>query len=186
MWWANGNNKSHCKFKNEKFFGDKKRFSVEKFKKNSVYLLIVVLVLIDQIIKLCIINNIKDKSITIIKGILGFTYCENKGVAFSLGNGHVTLFIIINLLIIGGLIFYFEKNKSEFRSFLSKIFFSMVIAGGASNLIDRIVRGFVVDFIDVSELFNFAIFNVADIFIVVGTIGLAVNLIIQGIKVTKK
>ena len=158
---------------------------MEKIKRVSVYLWAIVLVMIDQITKLGVINNIKDKSITIIKGILSFTYCENKGVAFSIGNGYVPVFIVVNLIIICGLTVYYEKNKTEFKGILSKIFFTMVIAGGASNLIDRITRGFVIDFIDVSDFYSFAIFNVADIFIVVGIIGLALNFIVQGVKVRK-
>ena len=126
---------------------------MEKFKRISVYLGVLVLIIIDQVVKLGVINGMKDKSITIIKGILSFTYCENKGVAFSFGYGHVPLFIIINVLLIGGLIVYYEKNKSEFKCIISKIFFTMVIAGGTSNLLDRVIRGFVVDFIDVGELF---------------------------------
>lgn len=150
---------------------------MEKSKRISVYLWSAVLVVLDQVIKLVIISNVKGNSITIIKGILKFTYCENKGVAFSLGNGHVPLFIIVNLLIICGLTVYFEKNRDEFKGLISKIFFTMVIAGGVSNLLDRIFRGYVVDFIDISDLFNFAIFNVADIFIVVGIIGFAICMI---------
>ena len=159
---------------------------MEKFKRVSVYLGVLLLIIVDQVAKLVVINSMKDKSITIIKGILSFTYCENRGVAFSFGYGHVPLFIVINLLIIGGLTVYYEKNKSEFKSFISKIFFTMVIAGGASNLLDRVVRGFVVDFIDISELFDFAVFNVADIFIVVGIIGLCLYYIFQGFRTTKK
>lgn len=146
-----------------------------------VYIWAAVLVAVDQIIKLEIINKLKYDSITIIKGILKFTYCENKGVAFSLGNGHVPVFIIVNLLIIGGLSFYYEKHKNEFKGILNKIFFTMAIAGGISNLLDRIFRGYVIDFIDTSDLFNFAIFNVADIFIVVGIIGLALCMIFPGL-----
>jgi signal peptidase II len=158
---------------------------MDKIKKISVYIWAIILVLVDQIIKLKIIDTIKDKSITIIKGILSFTYCENKGVAFSIGNGHVPLFIVINLIIICGLTVYYEKNKQEFRGIISKIFFTMVIAGGISNLLDRVFRGFVIDFIDIGELFNFAIFNVADIFIVIGIVGLSLNFLFQGIKVGK-
>lgn len=159
---------------------------MDKIKRISVYICALALVLLDQITKLSIVGNLKDKSITIIKGILSFTYFENKGVAFSIGNGHVPLFIIVNLVIICGLTVYYEKNKEEFKGIISKIFFTMVIAGGISNLIDRVFRGFVVDFIDVNELFEFAIFNVADIFIVVGIIGLALSFILQGIMIAKK
>ena len=63
-----------------------------------------------------------------------------------------------------------------------KMFFILVIAGGLSNLIDRITRGFVVDFIDVNELLNFAIFNVADIFIVVGIFGTIIYSFIREIR----
>lgn len=153
---------------------------MEKIKRVSVYLWAVVLVLIDQVVKVCVVNNIKDNSITIIKGILRFSYCENEGVAFSIGDGHVPVFIVVNLLIVCGLIFYFERNRKAFNWF-GKIFFIMVIAGGVSNLIDRVFRGFVVDFIDVNGIINFAIFNVADIFIVVGIIGLAFYMIYKSI-----
>lgn len=155
-------------------------------KKVNLYLGVIALILIDQIVKALIMKFIKYKSVTIIKGILSFSYCENKGVAFSIGNGLVPLFIIINLLIICGLIYYFEKNRNEFKGKLNKIFFTMVIAGGFGNLIDRIFRGFVIDFIDINQLFNFAIFNIADIYIVVGIIGLAVNFLLHGVKVTQK
>ena len=152
---------------------------MKKLKRFNVYLLSIVLVIVDQISKLAVISNIKNDSITIIKGILKFTYCENKGVAFSLGNGHVAVFIIVNVLIICGLWFYYENNRTKFKWIISKIFFIMVIAGGVSNLLDRIFRGYVVDFIDISELFSFAIFNISDIFIVVGIIGLVVYMIYE-------
>ena len=157
---------------------------MEKIKRVSVYLWIFILVVADQIIKLVVSTNIKNSSITIIKGFLRFWYCENQGVAFSFGNGHVPVFIVINLLMIGGLIFYYEKNKNKFYLY-DKMFFIMVIAGGISNLIDRVFRGYVIDFIDVSELFNFAVFNVADIFIVCGIIGLVFSIMIKEIKVAK-
>lgn len=147
----------------------------------SFYLWTVILIAVDQIIKIAIVNNFKTESVVIIKNILRFTYCENKGVAFSIGSGNVTIFIVVNLLIICGLILYFEKNRKHFNK-IDKTFFIMIIAGGVSNVIDRIVRGFVVDFIDVSDLFNFAIFNVADIFIVAGVCGLIISYIYKIIR----
>ncbi|MBR2241208.1 MAG: signal peptidase II [Clostridia bacterium] len=151
-------------------------------KRISVYLGAIILIFVDQLTKLAVIDNLKDKSITIIKDILNFTYCENRGVAFSIGNGHVPTFIVVNLIIICVLTVYYEKNKEEFQSLLNKIFFTMVIAGGASNLVDRVLRGFVVDFIDINGLFDFAIFNIADVFIVVGIIGLVISIFIGELK----
>ena len=150
-----------------------------------LYLWVALLVSVDQIVKVWILNNFKDDSVVIIKNVLKFTYCENKGVAFNFGDGHVPVFIIVNLLMICGLLIYFEKNRGDFKS-LAKVFFIMTIAGGISNVIDRIFRGFVVDFINFNDIVNFAIFNVADIFIVVGVIGLACCFIFKGIKESKR
>lgn len=158
---------------------------MDKVKRVCVYLWSAILVGLDQVTKMLVINNIKDDSIVVIKDILRFSYCENKGVAFSFGSGHVPVFIIVNLLMICGLIFYFERNRKDFK-LLSRIFFIMVIAGGISNLLDRVFRGFVVDFINVNDFINFAIFNIADIYIVVGIIGLACCMIFKGDKEWKK
>ena len=136
------------------------------------------MIVVDQIVKVAVVTNIKDDAITIIKGILRFSYCENEGVAFSIGNGHVPVFIVLNLLMICGLVVFYERNKKDFN-LVNKIFFTMVIAGGTSNLIDRAFRGYVIDFIDVGELFDFAIFNVADIFIVCGIIGLVISMFVS-------
>ena len=46
----------------------------------------------------------------------------------------------------------------------------MVISGGLSNLIDRIFRGHVVDYIDINQIFNYPVFNIADICVVIGAI----------------
>lgn len=145
-------------------------------KKIDVYIGAVILIIIDQATKVLVANSMVGKSITIIKNILNFTYCENKGVAFSLGSGNVATFIVVNLFIICGLVYYYIKNFKQFNG-LKKVFFTMVIAGGTSNLIDRIIRGYVVDFIDITAAFNFAIFNIADIYVVIGIVGLSIKII---------
>lgn len=157
---------------------------INKIRRVYLYLWVLLLVGVDQIIKILVLNNLKDDSVVIIKNVLRFTYCENKGVAFSFGDGHVPVFIIVNLLMICGLVLYFERNRKSFNV-LAKVFFIMIIAGGISNVIDRIFRGFVVDFINFNDIVNFAIFNVADIFIVVGVIGLACYFIFKCIKEKK-
>ena len=148
---------------------------MEKIRRFCVYFWAVVLIIVDQVVKVAVVNNLKDDAVIIIKGILRFSYCENEGVAFSFGDGHVPVFIVVNLVMICGLVIYYELNKKEFN-LINKIFFTMVIAGGTSNLIDRVFRGYVIDFIDVGDLFNFAIFNVADIFIVCGIFGMVISL----------
>ena len=64
----------------------------------------------------------------------------------------------------------------------TQIILSMVLAGGISNLIDRIFRGFVLDFIDLSPLISFPVFNIADALIVVGWMELAITTMIYYLK----
>lgn len=148
---------------------------IENFK---IYIYVILLVILEQITKIIIIKNLSRMPIIIIKNVLRFTYCENKGVAFSIGDGNVPIFIVLNVIIICVLIVFYEKNKGNFNK-LAKLFFVMVISGGGSNLIDRIFRGYVIDFIDINEIFNFAIFNVADMLIVIGICGLGISFLMQ-------
>ena len=140
---------------------------IEKIKKNNKNILNnyifnivigIVLILIDQLTKNLLINKI----ITIIPNFLSLNYTENIGGAFGIGNiNFITIFSI--LIIIGIIIFLIKENKK----IPNLIPFTLILAGSIGNLIDRISRGFVIDFIDVN-LFNFPNFNIADICIVIG------------------
>ena len=79
------------------------------------------------------------------------------------------------------LLFFLIKNYKNINN-LIKIFLIMIISGGTSNLIDRIFRGYVVDYIDINQIFKFPVFNVADISIVLGTILLILYIITKTIK----
>ena len=74
--------------------------------------------------------------------------------------------------------FYF----SIFVEALPKIFLVMLISGGVSNLIDRIFRGYVVDYIDINQIFSYPVFNIADISVVIGVILLMGYIIINNKK----
>ena len=86
------------------------------------------------------------------------------------------IFLILIAIVILIVIFnYLRKNKVEAK--LDKLAFSLVIGGSLGNLIDRIVRGYVVDFLDVKIFgYNFPVFNLADTFIVVGAFLLLISL----------
>lgn len=58
----------------------------------------------------------------------------------------------------------------------------MIISGGLSNLIDRLSRGYVVDYIDINQIFNYPVFNIADICVVIGVILLIGYIMVQTIK----
>ena len=147
-------------------------------KKRYMYIIAVLLIVVDQISKVLVLKYLYLESRNIIGNWLKFSYCENRGVAFSLGEGNVPLFIIVNLILIVGLVVFYEKQKNKINK-LGTVCISLTIAGGISNLIDRLFRGFVVDFIDVNGIVNFAIFNIADIFITCGVIGLCIAYIFK-------
>ncbi|MDO5556704.1 MAG: signal peptidase II [Clostridia bacterium] len=138
-------------------------------------LLIAIIVIIDQIIKFIITNNTMD--VALIPNFLSLVYVKNTGIAFSLINKNLITVIISNSIILGIIIRFMilQKNKIDKMTTLALIF---IISGGASNLIDRIFRFGVVDYIKV-ELFNFPVFNLSDICIVIGFAIFIYTLIIQ-------
>ena len=150
----------------------------QKMKIIKYLFFIVLIVFIDQITKYLLI----DKNICIIPNVLDFTYTENLGAAFGMGTS--LLVKIISLTITGVLSIYVVLNYKKIKFYLP---FILIISGSIGNLIDRFVRGYVIDFIDVN-LFNFPNFNIADICIVTGTFILAIYLLISNdlIKIKKK
>lgn len=155
-------------------------------KKRCFVLIMVILITIDQISKYFIVINKNKLPKVIINNILRFNYCENRGIAFGIGEGTVQLISIITIIIIVIILFAIYKNYSKIDT---KILCgtSIMIAGGIGNLIDRIFRLYVVDFIDFSELFNFPIFNFADICVVIGVIiiGIAYLILDRGENIEK-
>ncbi len=153
--------------------------------KNKKILFIVFIILIsiciDQIVKQVIIKNILNSSIEIINGVLDFTYVENTGGAYGIGSNNILMFIIINVIIIGILMKFVISKRDEINNALL-IAISLIIAGGIGNLIDRIFRGYVIDFIDINPVFKYPVFNIADIFVVTGCIVIAIDLIYRTIK----
>lgn len=131
-------------------------------------LILVGIVGVDYIVKMWASSVLASKgSITIIEGVFNLTYAENTGAAFSMLEGQRWFFIILTIIMLGVIAyaFFVEYLKGVWgRTTLVFIF-----AGALGNLIDRILYGYVVDMFDFC-LINFAIFNVADIFITVGGI----------------
>lgn len=143
---------------------------------------ITLLVIIDQLIKIIILNTIGKTGniITILPNILQLNYVENTGASFGIILTRIAL-IGLDLLIIFSIIKLMVSKKYNFTE-KTELGFSLIIAGGIGNLIDRIFRGYVIDYIDISNLFNYPVFNFADICIVVGVIIIMVNIIIDTIK----
>ena len=110
-------------------------------------------------------------------------YTKNDGAAFSILSGHRWLFLWFSMLAMG-LIVYLLIRYSR-RHPLLTVSLAMVLGGGLGNLIDRVLYGSVVDFLDFTFM-RFAVFNVADIFVTCGAVALGVYLLFVEPRVEKR
>ena len=163
-------------------FMKESRYKKINIKNKNILLLISIC--IDQIVKQIVIKNVFNSSIQIIKGVLNFTYVENTGGAYGIGSNNILIFIIINIIILG-ILMKFAISKREEIDTISLIAISLIIAGGMGNLIDRVARGYVVDFVDINPVLKYPVFNIADIFVVTGCIVITIELIYRTIKSRK-
>lgn len=149
-------------------------------KKN--FILIAISIIIDQIIKVIVYDTIgaSGQSICVIPGILDLTYLENTGAAFGFLNAR--WFLVIFDIIILALIIRVLLDKKYPLNQNTKTGLCLIIAGGIGNLIDRIFRGFVIDYLDVTQILDYPIFNFADILVVVGVILIIATIIVNTVK----
>ncbi len=137
-------------------------------------LIIVLLIGIDQASKMWALNSLKEMgSIPIIENVFHLTYVENRGAAFGMLQNNQSIFIIVALAASVFGLYYLHTKKVNF---LGKASIILIIAGAIGNLIDRIRIGFVVDYFDFRFIWEY-VFNIADIFVVVGTIMLCAYII---------
>lgn len=138
-------------------------------KKAWVLLGAAVLLVLDQATKYLALTGLRDtgvRTVHVIPNLLDFTYLENPAAAFGLFGDVIWLVSALTLLVSVGIVaaLYLYKGHSGF----SMVAACLLLAGGVGNLIDRVVRGFVVDFIHV--LFFGYIFNVADCCVTIGAV----------------
>lgn len=128
----------------------------------------VILIIIDQLIKKTILEVLTPVGqIPVISGFFNLTYVENRGAAFGILQNHTRLLSVISLLVLIGVLVLVFTGKVKDKFLIWSL--SLVAAGGAGNCIDRIVRGYVIDYLDFSALFGFPVFNFADCCVVIGT-----------------
>lgn len=141
---------------------------LDKLKKNKKLLLIIlfviILVAIDQISKLLLVDVEKN----IIDDTLKISTTKNYGGAFGVGQSGTTTFIITNVIVLGILIRFMHMQQEQIDK-KTYVALSLVIAGAIGNLIDKIFRGYVLEFIVIKSL----AFNIADILIMLGWVLLA-------------
>ena len=141
-------------------------------KNKTIRLIIVIatiIVVMDQLSKFLLTNYLKE---SIGNSIFKLEIVENTGMAFGFNEGNTkNIFLMIVVL---AMMISFIKKQIERIDKKTAISLAMAIGGGISNLIDRIFRGYVLDFI---KIYKFPVFNIADAFVIIGWILLIIFLI---------
>ena len=150
--------------------------------KKRIFIIAFILFIIDMITKIIVTSNMTvGSSINVISGFFSITYVENTGAAWGIfSNGTVLLGLLsVVFLIVFTKYILDQKSISLFNS----INYALIIAGVFGNMIDRFARGFVVDFLNFQIFsYDFPVFNVADIFIVIGIMLVVIDYLLVGGK----
>jgi len=127
----------------------------------NYFLIALAVVVLDQLTK-----NLINNDIILIKDFLKITFVTNTGSAFGVLQGANYYLIFLSLIVLGAILFYWDKIEKK-----EKVFYALITGGIMGNLIDRIIYGFVIDFISFSF---WPTFNVADSALTIGIIGLII------------
>ena len=135
-------------------------------------ILIVALVVLDQLVKFLVRANIgPGEAVPFLPHILQLTYVKNTGAAFSIFEGHTWILALVSLVV--SILLVVLLVKKVFPHPFAMFCLSVVLAGAVGNLIDRALLGYVTDMFE-TLFMRFAVFNVADICVVVGGIAFCV------------
>ena len=135
----------------------------------------ILIVALDQLAKYLVLTKIDPMEVIhVIPGLFDFVYVKNTGAAFSILSESTWLLSIISVLFCVGVIGYWFYKKPD--HILMKISLTLLFAGAFGNAIDRIARGYVIDFIE-TVFIDFPLFNVADIAISCGAVIMAIYII---------
>ena len=129
------------------------------------------IIFIDQVTKYIALTRLEGLEVTFIPKVIDFVYVKNNGAAFNILSGKIELLSLISVVFAVGVIWYIIYKKPQNKMFRFSLM--LLFAGAVGNVIDRIFRGFVVDFIKTTFI-DFPVFNIADIAIVCGAILLSV------------
>lgn len=150
--------------------------------KKKIYIIIFVVFLLigfDQLTKYLVIENIGfNNSKVIFDNFFSLICIKNIGAAFGIMSGNIFILILITVFLIYYIIHEIKKNYKNNINLLS---LTLILGGACGNLIDRVFRGYVVDFLSF-KLFGYemAIFNVADMFITFGVVLMVIILFKDG------
>ena len=143
--------------------------------KKKLLVVVLLCILIDQITKILVVSNLEvNTGFNMIDNFFSILYVRNTGAAWgAFSNGTMILAILSMIFLYFAIKFIYEaKNISK----LSIISYGMLLGGIVGNLIDRLLRNFVVDFLSFNIFgYSFPVFNIADCFIVISIILIVVE-----------
>ena len=134
-------------------------------------LIAAVLLVLDQFTKHLVVHLKNQPAYVIIDGVLELQYLENRGSAFGMLQNQKVFILFVGIVFLAVLLFFLFKLPEQKKFRIVHVLLAVIVAGGIGNMIDRFRLDYVVDFISF-VLINYPIFNVADIYVVVATIGL--------------
>ena len=144
------------------------------------YLIALIVFGLDQLTKWFIVKEMKiGESIPLIEGVFHLTSHRNRGAAFGILQDQRLFFIVVTLLVMGGIIYYLRKigRGQPMVSYA----LALILGGAIGNFLDRLLHGEVVDFLDFT-LIDYPIFNIADSAIVIGVGLMILDTLLEMIK----
>lgn len=135
-----------------------------------------IFLVIDIVVKLIVKTNMElYQNIKIFNNFFYITYVKNTGAAWSILSGKQLLLIIFSMIVIIGLLIYLYRKKDYNK--LETIAYGLVLSGTIGNLIDRVIYGYVIDYLNFYIFnYNFPVFNIADACIVIGIMLLFIDM----------
>lgn len=147
-----------------------------KLKKISLPIVIILGIVLDQIVKMAIVKNLRlSEQKSVINGILSLTHLRNNGAAWSILEGQQWFFVLTTVIVLSVAIWFWLKNLSKNWYAIG---LTLIISGALGNFIDRVRQGYVVDMFQL-DFINFPIFNVADILLSIGFVVLFIGILIE-------
>ena len=132
------------------------------------------LLLADQFTKYMAILHLKDApALVLIDGVLELNYLENRGAAFGMLQGQKGIFLVSTVPVLALIALYYHRAPLGKRFVPVRVIGVLLLSGAPGNMIDRVLQSYVVDFLYV-KLIDFPVFNVADCYVTVGAVLMAV------------
>ena len=143
----------------------------------ALFFLFLTLVILDQVTKALVINFFNLYDSVVLLPIVNLTFVVNYGFAFGLLNNPSLNQILVSLVILA-IIIYFLYLLIKTQDKIFQLTLTLILAGALGNFVDRIFRGFVIDFIDIYiGKYHWPAFNIADSCITVGFVILMINIL---------